>query len=105
METIKKFNNLVGQYFKEEHHISFYEKKLGLKSKYLSKLSKKHNALPPCQVLLNKQIEYSKLLLQNSHKTIKEIAEEMNFEDQYYFSKLFKNKTGVSPSEFRKIKE
>ena len=105
METIRKFNDLVNKHFKEEHNISFYEKKLGLKSKYLSKLSKKHNTSPPCQVLLNKQIEYSKQLLKNTQKTIKEIAIEMNFEDQYYFSKLFKNKTGISPSEFRKTKE
>ncbi|WP_298425506.1 helix-turn-helix transcriptional regulator [uncultured Kordia sp.] len=105
MEIIKKFNDLVDIYFKEEHNISFYEKKLDLKSKYLSKLSKKHNTAPPCQVLINKQIEFSKQLLKNTQKTIKEIAIEMNFEDQYYFSKLFKNKTGVSPSEFRRTKE
>ena len=105
METIKKFNDLVDIYFKEEHNISFYEEKLGLKSKYLSKLSKKYNTAPPCQVLLQKQIEYSKQLLKNTQKTIKEIAIEMNFEDQYYFSKLFKNKTGLSPSDYRKTEK
>ncbi|MEP3836547.1 MAG: hypothetical protein ABJM36_02815 [Algibacter sp.] len=41
MEIIRKFNELINRHFLEEHDISFYEAQLGLKPKYLSKLSKK----------------------------------------------------------------
>ncbi|MEZ7498522.1 AraC family transcriptional regulator [Flavobacterium sp. Arc3] len=34
-------------------------------------------------------------------KTVKEIALEMNFQDPYYFSRVFKNKTGLSPTKYR----
>lgn len=100
--TLEKFNTLVDEYFIENHNIAFYEKQLDLKPKYLSKLSKKLNAPPPCQVLLQKQIEHSQSLLMNTTKSIKDIALEMNFEDPYYFSRVFKSKTGLAPSQYRK---
>lgn len=105
MEIIDKFNALVDEHFIKEHHISFYEKELDLKPKYLSKLSKKYNFPPPCQVLLQKQIIHSQDLLKNTNKNIKEIALEMNFKDEFYFSRIFKNKTGKTPTEYRLYKE
>ncbi|MDO6739136.1 AraC family transcriptional regulator [Wenyingzhuangia sp. 2_MG-2023] len=105
MEILEKFKNLIEEHFINEHEIAFYEKELGVKPKYLSKLSKKQNSLPPCQLLLQKQINYSQHLLKTTSKTIKEIAQEMNFEDPYYFSKVFKKKTGMSPTEYRQINQ
>ncbi|MEP3836548.1 MAG: AraC family transcriptional regulator [Algibacter sp.] len=52
-------------------------------------------------MLLQKQISYSQDLLIDTDKNIKEIALEMNYQDEYYFSRIFKNKTGMSPSEYR----
>jgi len=43
-----------------------------------------------------------KTLLQNSSLSIKEIAQEMNFPNQSFLGKYFKNIEGVSPTDFRK---
>ncbi|WP_405292266.1 helix-turn-helix domain-containing protein [Algibacter sp. Ld11] len=104
MELLDKFKDLINEHFITEHDIAFYEKELGVKPKYLSKLSKKHNVSPPCQLLLQKQIEHSQHLLLTTSKTVKEIAFAMNFEDPYYFSRIFKNKTGISPTAYRQNK-
>jgi two-component system response regulator YesN len=40
-------------------------------------------------------------MLKNTSKSIKEITAETGYNDQNYFSRLFKNKFGVSPTEFR----
>jgi AraC-like DNA-binding protein len=40
-------------------------------------------------------------LLQNGNQTIKAIAYQLGFFDQYHFSKLFKQIIGVSPKIFR----
>ncbi|GAA3626024.1 helix-turn-helix domain-containing protein [Flavivirga jejuensis] len=103
MELLEKFKALVDKHFIEEHNISFYERQMKIKPKYLSKLSKKLNLAPPCQILLQKQIDHSQHLLLDTEKTVKEIAYEMNFQDPYYFSRVFKNKTGVSPTKYREI--
>ena len=43
-----------------------------------------------------------KTLLQNTNLSIKEIAQEMNFPNQSFLGKYFKNVEGISPSDFRK---
>ena len=51
---------------------------------------------------LNKiRIEQSKLLLKNTDFSIVEIAMEVGFEDQSYFSKVFKNLTKMTPKQYR----
>ncbi|MBK5203579.1 MAG: AraC family transcriptional regulator, partial [Prolixibacteraceae bacterium] len=43
-----------------------------------------------------------KELLLSTNKSVKEISFELGFQSIYYFSRLFKNKTGISPSAFRR---
>jgi len=46
-------------------------------------------------------ISEAKVLLTSSNKKITEIASELNFNDQYYFSNFFKKHTGLNPSGFK----
>lgn len=46
-------------------------------------------------------IEKAKTELINTNKTISEIAFNLGFEYPQYFSRLFKNKTGKTPKEYR----
>lgn len=48
-------------------------------------------------------IEEAKLVLLNSNATVSEVAYSLGFEYPQYFSKLFKQKTGVSPMEYRSL--
>lgn len=66
------------------------------------KIFKKHTGLAPGQYLNQLKIERAKNHLLYSDKLIKEIAYELNFESEYYFSKFFKEKTGFSPLAFKK---
>ena len=43
-----------------------------------------------------------RVLLKNTSKSIKEIAQEMHFPNQSFLGKYFKEHVGVSPSEYRK---
>lgn len=45
----------------------------------------------------------AKELLISSNLTIKEISYELGFQSIFYFSRIFKEKTGMNPSELRKI--
>lgn len=49
------------------------------------------------------RIERSKILLETTQKDIMEIAEETGFKDKYYFGRLFKKMTGISPTTYRKV--
>lgn len=59
----------------------------------------------PLQYYLLLKIEKSKELLMNTKKSQKEIAYELGFESDYYFNRLFKQKTGLTPGGYRKIEK
>lgn len=64
---------------------------------------KKQTGVSPLQYYLLLKIEKSKELLLNTDKNQKEIAFELGFESDYYFNRLFKQKTGLAPGQFRNI--
>ena len=68
---------------------------------YLIKKFKEAYGVTPHQYVLNKRIGIAKNLLTNSTFSVAEIALQLSFNDEHYFSNIFKQKTGVTPSEFR----
>ncbi|MBS1662811.1 MAG: AraC family transcriptional regulator [Bacteroidetes bacterium] len=69
---------------------------------WFRKAFKTYTGIAPNQYFLQLKIEKAKMLLLDQSKTIKEIAFSLNFESAFYFSKLFKEKIGVSPEVYRK---
>jgi len=57
--------------------------------------------MTPYQYYIQIKIYKAESLLEQQDLSVKEVAYKIGFEDQYYFSRLFKNKTGVSPSEWK----
>lgn len=74
---------------------------LNLSPKYLSGLLKVLTGQSTQQHIHNKLIEKAKEKLSTTKLSVSEIAYELGFEHSQSFSKLFKNKTSQSPSEFR----
>ena len=69
---------------------------------YFRKMFKRYTGISPKQYLLQLKIMRAKELLVNSDMAIKEIAYYLGFQSIYYFSRIFKEKTGMNPSELRK---
>jgi AraC family transcriptional regulator, transcriptional activator of pobA len=69
----------------------------------LNEQAKQHTGKTAQNVIYSLVISEAKRKLQYEEKNIKEIAFELGFKDQYYFSKFFKNHTELSPSEFQKV--
>jgi AraC-like DNA-binding protein len=57
--------------------------------------------LTPRKLNENIIIDHAITLLENETLSIKEIAAELNFSNEYYFSRFFKRNTGVPPGRFR----
>lgn len=58
--------------------------------------------VPPYRYALGRKIELAKQLLSETGLSVREIASYLSFEDEFYFSGLFKQKTGISPTLYRK---
>jgi len=63
---------------------------------------KQYTGIAPVQYQLDLKIRRAREMLVSTDRTIKEIAYDLGFQSIHYFSRLFKKKTGVAPSEIRK---
>jgi|GEM_PF-2025906 len=63
---------------------------------------KEYCGLSPIDFLIQERIEKAKTYLLHSTKRIKEISWMCGFQSEYYFSKTFKKRTGMTPGSFRK---
>jgi AraC-like DNA-binding protein len=97
-----KFEKLLEKYFMEAHHPKFYAAHLSVTPNYLNTLCKKLTAKTLGEIIRSRIILEAKRLLVNSEFTISQIAYELYFEDNSYFTKFFKANTGLTPAEFRK---
>jgi len=99
--TILKFKALLEKHFKEERTPAFYAAQLGMTPNTFSKKCKLQFQKPPSFLIQERVILEAKKLIHLSLKSMKEIAAELNFDDEHYFSRYFKKHTGISPTAFR----
>lgn len=72
---------------------------------YISKIFKSETGDTPIRHLINIRLERAKELLENGWSgSIQEVAASVGYDDAYHFSKLFKKRYGVSPSQVKNCK-
>lgn len=77
----------------------------GVSEKYFTTLFTFFYKVSAKQYILNKKLEYAKTCLALTGDSISEISEKCGFSSLYYFSKLFKQRTGMTPTEYRNIQQ
>lgn len=89
---------------KIDEAISIHEiaEELNVSYAWFRKWFKLYTGLAPLQYVIQLKMEKAKVLLADSGNSIKGIAYQLRFEHPLYFSKLFKEKVGVSPDLYRK---
>ena len=97
-----KFIKLLEGNFKQERRVGWYAEQLCITPKYLSETIKNVSRRTPNEWIDNYVTTEMRIQLRNSTKSIKEIAGEMNFANQSFLGKYFKEHVGISPSEYRK---
>ena len=97
-----EFIKLVEQNFRHERRVSHYATRLCITPKYLSETVKQVSHRTPNEWIDNYVALEIRVMLKNTTKSIKEIAEEMNFPNQSFLGRFFKEHVGMSPSEYRK---
>ena len=97
-----EFIQLLEQNFRVERRVSWYAKQMGITPKYLSEIIKQISKRTPNEWIDNYVVLEIRVMLKNSSKSIKQITEELNFPNQSFLGKYFKEHVGVSPSEYRK---
>ena len=89
------------QYSQQDIKMEDLAKDLGLSYSRFRALFKSHTGVSPQQYLISIRINKASELLRHTDLSINEISERTGFASSYYFSRLFKQKTGHSPSAYK----
>lgn len=94
--------------YMEEHinqNISLDElaENINLSKFYFNRYFKKHLGMTPHQYFINMRLQNAKKLLVTTDDSIERIADACGFDNVSNFIRLFKQKTGMTPTTFRKI--
>ena len=92
---------MVEKRFKEDRKVDNYAKDLGITAKHLAHVIKKTTGKHPSEWLESYVLLEAKKMLRNTDESIQNIAFNLNFATPSHFSKFFKDRTDITPKEFR----
>ena len=105
---VEKFENLLDSYFNSDQLINeglpsvgYCADKLNLSAKYFGDLIKKETGKSALEYIQIRLIELAKERIFDTDKTVSEIAYQLGFKYPQHFTRLFKQKVGQSPNEYR----
>ncbi len=99
---LQRFRQLVELHYRERRSIAFYAKELGLSHDRLHAICTRTLERTPKALLQQRMMQEANLRLERSASSIQEIAAQLGFPDQTYFSHAYKRVTGLSPHEYRR---
>lgn len=107
-ELLERFEQVLMNYFESEKPlengiptVTTIAEQLNISPNYLGTLLRLHTKQNTQQHIQNKLIDFAKERLSTTNLSVSEIAYELGFEHPQSFSKLFKQKTNLTPLEFR----
>ncbi|MNK06788.1 HTH-type transcriptional activator Btr [compost metagenome] len=105
---LERFEDLLNSYFSSENpqniglpSVAYCAQELNLSANYFGDLIKKETGQSAQEYIQTKVIDVAKELIFDQRKSLSEIAYELGFKYPQHFTRLFKQKVGVSPKEYR----
>ncbi|GJH40600.1 AraC family transcriptional regulator [Capnocytophaga sp. HP1101] len=98
---VKQYQQLLSQHLGNRISIQQYAEWLQISAETLNVLCKSHTGLSAKQLALSVTLTEAQRLLLYTSLTINEIAYRLSFDDPSYFTRLFREKTNLTPSAFR----
>lgn len=91
----------IHRYFKENIDIDTLAQMEHMSCTSFRNIFKKHTGVSPNEYIITQRISAACQLLSQSTQSVSEIAAEVGYHDQYYFSRIFKKKVGMPPLKYR----
>jgi AraC-like DNA-binding protein len=105
---LERFEGLLNNYFSSDKpqtiglpSVAYFADELHLSANYFGDLIKKETGQSAKEYIQNKTIEVAKNMVFENDKTVNEIAFELGFKYPQHFTRLFKQRTGYTPNEYR----
>ena len=106
--TLQKFEDLLNNYYSSDKpqqiglpSVAWCAEQLNLSAKYFGDLIKKETGTSAQEYIQSKVIDVAKERIFDREKSLSEIAYDLGFKYPQHFTRLFKQKVGVAPNEYR----
>jgi AraC family transcriptional activator of pobA len=101
-EQLRRLKGLIGQHYKLHRETLYYSEQLGLPARKLNELCLKTTGKLVPELIHDRILSESELLLGGTNIPLKEIIYDLCFLNHTHFSVYFKKRKGMTPTEFRK---
>ncbi|TDQ09445.1 AraC family transcriptional regulator [Pedobacter metabolipauper] len=98
---MRKLFQLISIHYKSQKLVGFYADKIGLSAKRVNQIVTEKTGITVSQLIYNYILIEAKREISHHDKSFKEIAIDLGFKGQSYFSRFFKRHTGTTPESFR----
>src|SRR5690606_27633371 len=99
---LRNFQKLIEKHYRELRLPKDYADLLFVTPNHLNALCKSVTGMQAGELIRNRILLEAKRLLVNQDLSIAEISNELNFNDNSYFTRFFKKQIGLTPEEFRR---
>ncbi len=100
-EIVSLVTDHVKKHYTEELDLNSIARELGFSSSYLTKVFNKVENCTPSKFIRSYRMGIAKQLLSDNKLTIQQIASHVGYNDQFHFSRSFKQIFGISPTEYK----
>lgn len=98
--AIQDFYRILSEHYKDDLSVSMVSERRNVSDSYLRHLLRKSLGRTFNDILTDYRISLSKKLLKEGKLRVNEIADKVGYNDEKYFSRVFKKRVGVSPSDY-----
>ena len=99
---VNEITEIIRQTYTDNISIALIAEQVHLTPNYVSMIFKKICGMTIMEFVTDLRIQKAKELIVTTDLQIQEIAEYVGYNNQYYFSSVFKKKTGVQPKNYRR---
>ena len=102
-KAVREAETWLGEHFREPEIVGRLVEVMGVAERTLKRRFKQATGQTLIERVQNLRIEDAKRRLEQSRASIDDICTEVGYEDAGFFRRLFKRRTGITPSEYRKM--
>ncbi|MBQ7838867.1 MAG: helix-turn-helix transcriptional regulator, partial [Lachnospiraceae bacterium] len=105
-QIVRRIKQIVEEnYARPECNVAWIADKVHMTSGYIGRIFKKYSGIGLMEYTTELRLKQACTFLKTENCSIAEVAQKVGYADSNYFTKLFRNKLGMSPSEYRRKKQ
>jgi len=101
--TFNNFLRILEENFRRDEGVTFYAEKMNMSERNLNIICKNNFQKSVSEIIETRKLIEAKNLLIHTEKTVSEIGYELGYNEKSYFTRVFRNKLSVTPTEFREM--